>query len=276
MKKNFCIFGNPISHSLSPLMHNFAFEKLSHKLGFMGDYRAICLEDAKSLRQKFLQGGFQGANITVPFKEEAFLQCDEVCGMAKDIGAVNTWVLNSGKIFGYNTDAMGFYKSIENLGFKSAVILGAGGSAKPIAHILKQKNFTVTILNRSAQRLSDFDGFECGVYTDFSKTHNFDLVINATSASLQQTLPCDNRILTEILDGAKMAYDLLYAKNTPFLDLALRMNRPIKDGLEMLIYQGALAFLLFCDAAWEQEDTKCDLSFFEVAEWMKQGLSIRV
>ena len=86
----FCVFGNPIKHSLSPLMHNFAFKNLQDRLGFLGCYEAVLLEDGKLLREKFLESGFRGANITVPFKEQAFFQCDEVCGIAKEIGAVNT------------------------------------------------------------------------------------------------------------------------------------------------------------------------------------------
>ncbi len=269
----FGVFGNPIRHSLSPLMHNFAFKGLQDKLGFLGHYEAVLLEDGNSLRERFLQDGFKGANITLPFKEEAFLQCDEVCGIAKEIGAVNTWVLDSNKIFGYNTDAEGFYKSIQNFGFRNILILGAGGSAKSIAYILRQKGLRVVLLNRSAKRLENFRDFECDTFEGFKKSCDFDLVINSTSASIHDCLPCSKTQLKELLNNTKMAYDLFYGKQTLFLDFARELGCQIKDGLEMLIYQGALAFLLFNESnKYKGDENKKEINFLEVASLMKSGL----
>lgn len=265
----FCVFGNPIKHSLSPLMHNFAFKNLQDRLGFLGCYEAVLLEDGKLLREKFLESGFRGANITVPFKEQAFFQCDEVCGIAKEIGAVNTWVLDSNKIFGYNTDAEGFYKTIENLGFKNVLILGAGGSARGVAYILRQKGLRVVLLNRSAKRLEDFKDFECSTFDDFKKSYDFDLVVNSTSASIDDSLPCSRERLEKLLENTKMAYDLFYGRQTSFLDFALKLGCQVKDGLEMLIYQGALAFLLFNDL---DKGDKKGIDFLKVASLMRSAL----
>lgn len=245
MSKQFCVFGNPIDHSLSPLMHNYAFKKLESKIDFMGSYGRYCLENKDELKQKFFQLGLSGANITIPFKEEAFLQSDEVVGIAKKIKAVNTWVLSSNGVCGYNTDAQGFYETIRHLDFKKFLILGAGGSARAVAYILKEFQKDVVILNRSKDRFRDLEqDFLCATpeaLLDFS----FDMVINTTSASLQKILPFEEIFLQKILSHTKFAYDLMYG-DTPFLKLATMMKIPNCDGKNMLIAQGALAFELFC------------------------------
>ena len=126
----FAVVGNPIHHSLSPLLHNYAFEIL----GINAFYGRYCLSEEKDFR--FLETlGLKGANITIPFKEIAFNSCDETFGIAKKIGAVNTIVFDNNKILGYNTDAMGFYECIASFQFKNALILGAGGSARALACI---------------------------------------------------------------------------------------------------------------------------------------------
>lgn len=245
MNKQFCVFGNPIAHSLSPQMHNFAFEFLQNDIGFRGSYGRYLLKDADNLAKSFYDLRLDGANITLPFKENAFEQSDRVEGIAQKIQAVNTWVLRDKKIYGYNTDAEGFYQTIKDFNFKNALILGAGGSAKAIAFILQEKKITPTILNRSLERIRLLQkDFDCFTPHNF-KAQQFDLIINTTSASLKNTLPFEKEFLQDLLCNAKYAYDLMYAKQTPFLQLA-KSFVPIKDGRDMLIAQGALAFELFC------------------------------
>ena len=106
--KLFAIFGNPVSHSKSPLMHNIVFKNL----GIKACYTRVLLEDGDKLKEKFLSLGLSGANITVPHKEVAFRACDEIRGFAKKVGVVNTIVLEDGKLIGYNTDADGFMFAI--------------------------------------------------------------------------------------------------------------------------------------------------------------------
>lgn len=241
----FAVIGNPISHSLSPLLHNSAFLKL----GICGFYGRYLLENAKDFSiLKSLK--LQGANITVPYKEVAFKACDEVFGIAKEIKAVNTIIFKKNKILGYNTDALGFYQCIESFGFKKALIIGAGGSAKALACILREKNFEVEIINRSQERLQDFikQGFLCSVFGAFSPK-KYDLVINTTPAGLtQDSLPFDKAKLTQILADSKFAFDLVYGKNTPFLNLANTLKIPNLDGKNMLINQAILAFEIFMES----------------------------
>lgn len=240
--KIFKIFGNPLSHTLSPQMHNSAF--LSLKLD--ANYSKCQLENGDKIREIFLEKNLSGANITVPFKEKAFYQCDEVRGIAKKIGAVNTLIKQDNKVIGFNTDAPGFMMSIkEFLPIKSALILGAGGTAKAISYALKEKNINVQILNRSAQRLQSFNDFTTFTWENFAPKP-YDIIINTTSAGLKdENLPAPKEIILPILKLTKYSFDVIYHKQTPFIKLSKELNIPHKNGKDMLLYQGVLAFELF-------------------------------
>ncbi|MCX2717147.1 shikimate dehydrogenase [Helicobacter sp. MIT 21-1697] len=250
----FAVYGNPIVHSKSPFLHNYAFEKL----GLSGYYSRILLDVGANLRRNFLSNGLSGANITLPFKEEAFCQCDEVRGVAQNIGACNTWVLESRKhLVGYNTDAQGFYECIKEYKINNALIIGAGGSAKAIAMILQSHNIPTTLINRSAPNLGFFadKGFECYVSSEFKPTCSYDILINTTSAGLNDNvLPCDEAQLKELCSCAKYAFELIYGKLTPFLALAQSFDLVCADGKEMLINQAALSFELFCKQKFNRDN----------------------
>ena len=244
--KKFTIFGNPVSHSKSPLMHNAGFKAL----GFDGEYSKTHLENGDDIKKVFLEGEFRGANITVPHKEYAYRYADILDPLAQKIGAVNTFILEEdGKIKGYNTDAPGFYKAIEEfIDVKSVLILGAGGTAKSIAVILKEKNFEVTILNRSENSKDFFLSLGCEFYNfdSFQKEKRFDLIVNSTSAGLtDQSYPAPLEILEPLIENSKYAVDCIYGKMTPFLQLAKKHSKIYKDGEEMLLFQGVIAFELF-------------------------------
>ena len=129
-KKQFVIFGNPVSHSKSPQMHNAGLKYIN----FDGEYIKHQLIDGNTIKEVFLQNNYGGANITVPHKEYAYENADEVRGLAKEIKAVNTYINENGKIIAYNTDAPGFLNAIESFGeVKNVLLLGAGGTAKAIA-----------------------------------------------------------------------------------------------------------------------------------------------
>lgn len=238
------IFGNPVSHSISPRLHNAAMQSL----GIKGCYIRHQIIEPTTLLSTFKKLQLNGANVTVPHKEAAFEQCDEVRGMAKKIGAVNTLVNENGKIIGYNTDASGFYESIKSFGsIKNALILGAGGTAKAIAVILKENNIKVTILNRSASRLDFFkeNGFTCSDWESFTPS-KYELIINTTSAGLKdEQYPLDKELLEKLFTQANFAYDVIYNKKTPFLALTDNHKITYKDGKDMLLYQAVLAFNLF-------------------------------
>lgn len=242
----FALFGNPVSHSKSPLMHNLTFQGLNYP----GCYTRYLLEDGEKLRETFFALGLKGANITVPHKEYAYRACDHLDPFAKIVGAVNTIVEKEGKLYGYNTDAPGFLKAISEFdNVKTVLFLGAGGTARSTSAILREAGYEVTILNRSKGRLDSFkkEGFKTATFESFEPT-SFDLVINMTSAGLEDDLlPAPKAILDQIIPSSKACIDVIYGKETPFLKLAKTYQKPTKDGSDMLLYQGIIAFEYFTD-----------------------------
>lgn len=240
----FAVFGNPIAHSKSPILHNFVF----HKLGIDARYIRYLLESSDNFRDLFFSLGLSGANITLPYKESLAQYCDEIRGIAKNIGAINTIVREDFRIIGYNTDGIGFYKNIENETIKNALILGAGGSARAIAFTLKQNNIDVNVTNRSAPNLNFFknNGFEVCLNDEIlCLDKKFDIIINATSSSINDTLPLPSDNLEKLFSDAKIAFDLMYGKKCKFLELAKNQNLKIIDGAKMLLYQAIAASSLF-------------------------------
>ncbi len=254
--KLFTIFGNPVSHSKSPLMHNLAFKGLNYK----GCYTRYRLEDGSKLRDTFIKLGLKGANITVPHKEEAFKACDELDEFAQKVGAVNTIVHRDGKLYGYNTDAPGFLKAISTFkNIKTVLFLGAGGTAQSTSIILREAGYDVSILNRSVGRLERFkkEGFLTYTFDSLNKSNHYDLVVNMTSAGLEDdNLPCPIEILEQLVPNCKACVDVIYGKETPFLKLAKLYNKPTKDGSDMLLYQGIIAFEKFTEDRFSFEEIK--------------------
>ena len=236
----FAVFGDPVHHSRSPLMHNHVFKRL----GFPGCYTRVHLADGTTLRETFFALGLRGANITVPHKEAAFNACDEVRGFANEVGVVNTIVNEGGKLVGYNTDADGFLFAVRGFDAVSDVlIIGAGGTARALAKRLQQEGKTVHVLNRSEGRLAPFtaDRFTTMTWDTF-EPRGYDLVVNTTSAGLEDDhLPAPEPLLKPLLQKSRYAADAIYGKVTPFLALCASLELPAIDGAEMLLGQGVLA-----------------------------------
>ena len=252
--KIFAVFGNPVSHSISPRLHNAALGELG--LSREALYTRCELTDGSRLIPKFKELKLSGANVTVPHKEAALAQCDAPGETAAKIGSVNTLVARGDKIYGYNTDAPGFLRAIESFGqINSALVLGAGGTAKAVTYALKSRGVRVCVLNRSQERLVNFTEFEKFSWADFGefKGGKFDLVVNTTSAGLKdENLPAPIEILRPIFDEAKFAFDVIYGKKTPFLNLATASGLAHKDGLEMLLFQAVLALNLFFEGSLDE------------------------
>ena len=244
----FAIFGNPVNHSKSPLMHNYFFKKM----GINECYGRFQLEDGNKIIEKFKSLKLKGANVTVPHKEWAYKLCDEVRGIAKEIKAVNTLVLENDKVIGYNTDAPGFKEAISEFNYKKPLIIGAGGTAKAISLVLEN----VTILNRSKKRLEYFKNKNIKCYTwDDIDEFDFDLIVNTTSAGLNdEILPAPKDIIDKIFNNAKYAVDVIYGKETLFLKEAKKYNLKTKSGLDMLVYQGVLAMELFLNKKLDKKE----------------------
>lgn len=246
MMRQYAVFGDPIAHSKSPLLHNRVFLELGVP-AFYGRYH---LKEPSSLLERFHALGLEGANITVPFKEVAFEQCDEVRGIAQKIGSVNTMVKEGERVIGYNTDAEGFFQTLEGkIRPQNVLILGAGGTAKALAMIFDLHQIPVTILNRTPGRLKPLaeQGFKTLTHEEFAP-NSYDLIINSTSAGLSDdSLPLPAPWLESLLHSGVLAYDVIYGKTTPFLRLAKAQGARFQDGREMLISQAALSSLHFTE-----------------------------
>ena len=255
MKQLFALFGNPVSHSKSPLMHNLAFKAF----GYEGCYGRFLLEDGERLKETFFALGLKGANITVPHKEAAYRACDFLDPFAQKVGAVNTIVEHDGKLHGFNTDAPGFLKAISEFkSIKTILFLGAGGTAQSTSSLLRENGYEVTLLNRSKERLRRYEaeGFATYTFEDFTPA-DYDLIVNMTSAGLEDdTLPAPLKLLEQLLPQTKACVDVIYGKETAFLKLAKQYQKPTKDGSDMLLYQGIIAFEHFTDDAYGFEAIK--------------------
>jgi shikimate dehydrogenase len=254
MTDRYCVLGNPVAHSRSPAIHAMFAAQCRQDLS----YEALLapLDGFADTVRRFVAGGGKGANVTVPFKEEAFRLCSSVSERAAQAGAVNTLTFAGAEVRGDNTDGAGLVRDIEsNLGFALAgrriLLLGAGGAARGvIAPLLAGHPATLFVANRTAARAAElvqpFGGAAAVDGGDFAKIagRSFDLVLNATSASLAgQALPLPDGVFAE---GA-LAYDMMYGKGeTPFLALARSQGAArLADGLGMLVEQAAEAFFVW-------------------------------
>lgn len=254
MSDLYCVFGNPIAHSKSPVIHA-AFAAASGQ-DLVYEARLAPVDGFARAVAEFVAAGGKGANVTVPFKEEAFRLATRLSERAARAGAVNTLAFSGGEIFGDNTDGAGLVRDItHNLGCslagKRILLLGAGGASRGvIAPLLAENPDALFIANRSAdkavalaQAFSDISTVNAG---NFAKTEglHFDVVINATSASLSgASLPLPPGIFAP----GSLAYDMMYGKGeTPFLVLALEQGAAQRaDGLGMLVEQAAEAFFVW-------------------------------
>ncbi|WP_305862386.1 shikimate dehydrogenase [Helicobacter cholecystus] len=259
----FGVIGNPIAHSLSPLIHNTLFTHFC----IPEYYEKFLLLDCKDFPS--LLSKLKGANITLPYKEKVIEYCDEVIGIAKEIGAVNTLYYQNHQWVGYNTDAQGFYLSLNISKITNALILGAGGSAKAVLKALQNNGVKVSMYNRTPSKIASFANV-----MPYNREESYELVINATSSGLEGKLPLQERELEEILIKSHLAFDLIYPssnaiiskedflrflqkrEDTLFSSFAKKYKIRAIDGLDMLCYQAFLAFEIFCESQYSFEEIK--------------------
>lgn len=247
--KKFAVIGNPINHSISPRLHNLALKAFNLK----GFYSRLNLLNSNQLLNSIDELNLDAVNITIPYKNVAFLYSDFQDNLCKNIGSANTLIKKNSKFYAYNTDILGFLKAIENYSFKTALIIGAGGSVKALAYGLNLQGKSVDILNKSIKS-EDFFVQNFYTYENF-KLKNYDLIINATPNGLiNSDLPAPNGIILPLLQNAKFSFDLIYGLQTPFLELSKKLNLIIQDGSNMLLFQAAYAFNLFYDNEFKFED----------------------
>lgn len=234
----FAVIGDPIDHSLSPQMHNAAFAALNLP------YRYVAIQvptgEVKAALSKLAESNYRGVNVTVPHKEEAIGWCMHVDGFVQEVRSVNTIDLR--RHSGINTDADGFLESlIGRVGAdsRSALMIGAGGSARALARALVRDGWELRIQNRTPEKAAELaSAVGAKAVTEVDPT-GADLIVNTTSAWLQGD---SLAVPWEKAKPGALAYDLAYgAEPTPFLKEAAAHNLSTIDGLPMLIEQGALA-----------------------------------
>ena len=259
MTDRYAVIGNPIAHSKSPQIHAAFARQTGQDIEYT---RLLAPPDGfRGTVESFRAAGGKGANVTVPFKLEAFDLADEVSQRAKDAQAANFLNFDSGRIRADNTDGAGLTRDITgNLGFSMAgrrmLLMGAGGAARgALQPLLAQQPAILSIANRTVKKAlqlaetfrhhpSAASSVLSGLRYDELTGHHFDVVINATSSSLQGELP---PLPTGVFAEGSLAYDMMYGKGlTRFLAFAQAQGAArLADGLGMLVEQAAESFFLW-------------------------------
>ena len=261
MTDKYAVIGNPISHSKSPQIHAAFAKKTNQDIS----YEAVLasLDGFEKTVKALIAQGYKGANVTVPFKLEAFELCDQLSELAKAAGAVNTLIFKAGQTHGDNTDGIGLIQDIQNnlntpFDNKRVLLLGAGGAARgALLPLLLALPSEIAVANRDVSKAqilvenikksevfkknsrpvevsaSDYEALS-------GKT--FDIIINATSAGLTDSnLPLARSIFAKNC----LAYEMMYGRETPFMKLARESGSRVADGLGMLVEQAAYSFWLW-------------------------------
>ena len=257
LKKHFAVIGNPIHHSLSPQIHS-AFAK---EAGLHIEYEAILspLDAFKNTIHQLIAQKLSGANVTLPFKKEAYELASQHSNHAKIAEAVNTLEFKDDQIIGHNTDGIGLVRDLEQnlniyLKSKKILLIGAGGAAEGVIYsMLEKKPSELILTNRTIEKSNviqnkmdvhakSFD-VNLNVIEIAKCPHQyFDVIINATSAGLNNTeLGIDHKVFHE----GSLAYEMVYGKETSYIREAKSQGSKTSDGLGMLVEQAAEAFFIW-------------------------------
>ena len=249
----YAVFGNPINHSKSPFIHTLFARQTQQQLTYE-KIEAPVDDFVGSIRSFFAAGG-KGANVTVPFKEQAFQLVDQLSPRAKLACAVNTLKLtDDGLLLGDNTDGAGLVQDLkyhlEELAEKKILLLGAGGACRGVlGPLLEQKPAEIVIANRTVskaeQLASEFASMGKIRTSSFLQLNeSFDLIINGTSASLSGTMP---DLPEAVIGTATVTYDMMYGSRETVFNSWAKEHGAIKiiDGLGMLVCQASESFAVW-------------------------------
>ena len=251
----YAVFGNPIAHSKSPRIHSLFAEQTGQHIIYTAETAPV--DGFISHINTFFQQHGKGANVTVPFKEDAFRFADQLTPRAQRAGAVNTLsLLDNGDVQGDTTDGVGLARDLlENrkvvLDNKRILLIGAGGAVRGVIEaLLAQHPALLCIANRTASKavqlsddFADFGNIE-GMGLEALDGQQFDVVINGTSASLQGKLP---DLPDNLFHAQSISYDMMYgAEKTPFMRWSEQKGAAnVYDGLGMLVEQAAESFFIW-------------------------------
>ncbi len=246
--KKYLVIGNPISHSLSPQLHNYWIKQ--NGINAIYNKKKLKSNELENLILDVKHNNISGLNVTIPFKNIVIPYLDELSDEAKITQAVNTIYLKDNKTIGHNTDIGGFEKAIKKLNFnfynKKIFILGAGGVVPSIVHAsMKMGSSEIIISNRTESKAKKMkDIFKDVQIVKWGDMPNFDVIVNATSLGLNKD---DNINLDFTKVGKnKLFYDVIYnPTETNFLNTGRKLGNIFENGKFMFIYQAYLAFKLW-------------------------------
>lgn len=254
MSDRYAVFGNPVSHSRSPDIHHAFAAQRGEDLVY--ERIEAPLDGFAAAVMAFFDAGGRGANVTVPFKEQAFGLCEQLTARARQAGAVNTLWTEHGRLHGDNTDGPGLVTDLcMNQGWaldgRRVLILGAGGAVRGVlGPVLERTPMELVIANRTVEKartlvaLFTAPGVPLAASSLEALAGRFDVVINAISAGLHGEMP---PLPEGLVDDTTVAYDMVYgARPTPFMTWATaRHAAAVRDGLGMLVEQAAEAYQLW-------------------------------
>ena len=227
--KNYGLIGKSLEHSFSETYFNKKFKKLNLKTYNYNNYE---IKNVSAVKELINKNNLIGLNVTIPFKIEIIKILDKLDKNAEITNSVNTIKIEKNKLIGYNTDIIGFEKSIIPIidKRKNALILGNGGASKSIQHVLKKLNINFTVISRKDNKN----------YSNLKKEDiiSHEIIINTTPLGMYPKIDLSPNILYEFINNKHLAYDLIYnPSETVFLKKAKNNGSKIKNGYEMLKIQ---------------------------------------
>ena len=267
-KDVYAVIGNPIAHSKSPLIHEFFAKQTQQAIHYGRIFSE--LDAFKKTTQEFFERGGKGLNVTIPFKLQAYELAHHKTPRAQSAQAANMLWLENGQLWCDNSDGEGLTRDLRRLlkqqsgsalsGIK-VLILGAGGAAQGVIEPLMGAGVaSITVFNRTHEKaealVKQFSGLAAGAKVNLTavplaelKNGSYDLIINATATGLSNESPIAKDVLRAIAHPDTLAYDMVYGKETCFMQDAKALSIQAVDGLGMLVEQAALAF-----ETWRQLD----------------------
>jgi shikimate dehydrogenase len=247
------VIGDPIRHSLSPAMHNAAYQVADIDDLFVFVAARVIPEELEDAVKGFRSLKIAGISVTLPHKQSVLPFLDKLDPSAEKIGAVNTIVNHGGELTGYNTDADGITGPIgerTNIENSRAVVIGAGGAARAAAFGLAAHGASITILNRTKKRGQALASDVGGAFLEIERATElqaFDIIVNTTPVGMTPEID-RTPVVKEIFRPEQVVMDAIYnPRETRFLREAKEAGSQVIDGIEMFVAQGARQFQLYTE-----------------------------
>lgn len=253
-----CLIGDPVEHSLSPMMHNLSFERLGLNCVYLA-FR-VTKERLETVVEGFRAIGVRGFNVTTPLKKAIVVFLDKLNPNAAKIGAVNTVLNDHGEFIGFNTDGLGVVRALESRGLKidglNIVLIGAGSAGRAIAYAFSETPCSLTILNRTAEKarslaeelsegLAEVSWKPLTMDSLAECVPRADILVNATSIGMKP-MDMETPVPKRFLRRGMVVFDIVYNPlETRLLKEAKKVGALTLDGLEMLLHQGIEAFKIW-------------------------------